>query len=297
MAISLTCACGARLEIDDKFAGKLIPCPDCSRSLQVAARPPAHQRTSALALASLAVALAGAFTFVGSIAGIALGYVARKEILREPERVTGLRFAEAGMAAGVAGLFLTLAALFAGDVVGIDSLLREFRWASKVEYDKVQPDGRIKRDNQHNALSILPPSARWGLVRLDKIDARTDKLIITDLVDDAHITCLPMDAADDLAAAKEKAVQRFLESDLVRALGRPGERAASGGEPKATPVKDTNDVLVDVRLGGFERTFLIRVFKQNGGETFVLAGGARKSRFERLQEDLRKALDTFKVEL
>ena len=96
------------------------------------------------------------------------------------------------MAAGVAGLFLTLAAVFAGDVVGIDSLLREFRWASKVEYDKVQPDGRIKKDNQHNALSILPPSAHWGLVRLP-IDARTDKLVITDLVDDAHITCIPMD--------------------------------------------------------------------------------------------------------
>ena len=44
-----------------------------------AAGPPADE---ALALASLAVALAGSVTFVGSIAGIALGYVARKEILR-----------------------------------------------------------------------------------------------------------------------------------------------------------------------------------------------------------------------
>ena len=33
MAVSLKCGCGARLEIDDKFAGKVIPCPDCQRPL------------------------------------------------------------------------------------------------------------------------------------------------------------------------------------------------------------------------------------------------------------------------
>src|SRR5579859_5391625 len=40
MAISLTCSCGARLEIDDKFAGQAIPCPDCQQPLNTAAATP-----------------------------------------------------------------------------------------------------------------------------------------------------------------------------------------------------------------------------------------------------------------
>ena len=53
MALSLTCSCGALLEIDDKFAGKIINCPDCNRPLNTAPPVPEPPLTSGFALASL----------------------------------------------------------------------------------------------------------------------------------------------------------------------------------------------------------------------------------------------------
>jgi len=44
MAIVLTCRCGKRFDVHDKFAGKPFPCPACAEVLQVpplAARVPA----------------------------------------------------------------------------------------------------------------------------------------------------------------------------------------------------------------------------------------------------------------
>src|SRR2546423_14593459 len=85
MTLSLTCACGARLEIDDKFAGQPINCPDCQRALQAPAAQAAGggRRTSGLALASILLALIGAFTIVGTLAAAVLGVVALLRIARK----------------------------------------------------------------------------------------------------------------------------------------------------------------------------------------------------------------------
>ncbi len=72
----LTCACGARFEVDDTLAGQDVFCPECQQPLKTPAldRPP--QLTSGWALASVVLALVGAFTVVGTILAVLLGFYA-----------------------------------------------------------------------------------------------------------------------------------------------------------------------------------------------------------------------------
>src|SRR5207302_8262451 len=102
MTLSLTCTCGARLEIDDKFAGQPINCPDCQRALQApAAKEATGRRTSGLALASILLALIGAFTVVGTLAAVVLGVLALLQIAGKPDRLAGKGYALAGILLGV----------------------------------------------------------------------------------------------------------------------------------------------------------------------------------------------------
>src|SRR4051794_22513638 len=108
MTISLTCACGVRLEIDDTFAGKTINCPDCQRSITAPRPEPEGLRTSGLALGSLTLALVGAFTVLGTLLAVVLGFLGLQGIRRAPERVTGRGFALAGIGLGIAFTAVTI---------------------------------------------------------------------------------------------------------------------------------------------------------------------------------------------
>src|SRR5438552_3405888 len=104
MPIAVTCQCGAKLEIDEKFLGKEIQCPDCQRPLPTKAPPtppplelPEFRRTDGLAVYSLALALVGAFTLVGSLAAIVVGVQALKRIAARPTKLEGVNLARAGI--------------------------------------------------------------------------------------------------------------------------------------------------------------------------------------------------------
>ena len=133
MTLALTCTCGARLEIDEKFAGQTIACPDCNRPLATApaATPP---KTSGLALASLLLALIGAFTLVGSLLAMAYGLWGLKQIRRTPEQIGGRRYARAGIVLGGIFTVLTLGLLWSRDFLKLDSLLRTIESAGSIFY-------------------------------------------------------------------------------------------------------------------------------------------------------------------
>ena len=86
MAISLKCVCGARLDIDDSFQGKKIPCPDCNRLLDTNAPVGPPRRTSGWALAALILPLAGMLTFILPVAGIVCGILGLRQIQRDLHR-------------------------------------------------------------------------------------------------------------------------------------------------------------------------------------------------------------------
>ena len=63
----------AGLEIDEKFRGQTITCPDCNKPLPTVQPPRVPKKTSVFALASPLLALIGAFTLVGPVLAIVCG--------------------------------------------------------------------------------------------------------------------------------------------------------------------------------------------------------------------------------
>ena len=121
----LTCACGARFEVDDSLAGQEVLCPECQQPVRAtdAGRPP--RVTSAWALASVLLALLGAFTVVGTIIAVVLGLIALVSIRRQRDRVTGSGFAVFGVCLGLLFTVLTIVAMNAVDLFGLESWLRD----------------------------------------------------------------------------------------------------------------------------------------------------------------------------
>src|SRR5690349_5652619 len=131
MAISLTCVCGAILEIDDKFRGQRIPCPDCNRLLDTT--PPAlrPQSTSGWALASVIFSLGGMLTLIGPLVGVACGLVGLRQIGRNPNLVAGTKVARTGIGLGAFFTLVSLWALFGAEFMGLDGFFRLYVGATK----------------------------------------------------------------------------------------------------------------------------------------------------------------------
>jgi hypothetical protein len=297
MAISLTCTCGAQLEIDDKFAGQAIPCPDCQRPLNTSApaEEPRDLQVSGLALTSLILALVGAFILPVSVAAIAVGYLAMRQIARAPDRLGGLNYARAGMIVGGVCTLLTMSALISNEILGLDSLLREYRYASQLDYATDSAGFYTAALGKDDRLGMQRPSRSWG--RLTARGQSTDMLTLLNLREDAQLIALPFNGPEDEQGARDKAADRLRQSDLFgKVLSKSGEvKPASPEAAEAKPVPDskTGDMTLEVRFGGYDRVFLLRVVKVNA-DYYLLAGGARKGRFARLSDEFARAFDSFK---
>ena len=296
MAISLTCSCGARLEIDDKFAGQVIPCPDCQQPLQTAtaSAETRHLPVSGLALGSLILALVGGFTIVGSLAAIGTGLLAMRQIARAPDKLGGLSIARAGMIVGAVGIFLTLAALVSNEILGIDSLLREYRYAASMDYQANTNAFYTATLGKDDAVGIKRPSPSWGKLRLTNQNER-DVLTLVNLREDAHLVCLPFNNAEDLQTARDKAAERLRQSDLFKSLSKPADLKTPSPDVEPKPAADgkEGDMVLELQLGGLPRTFLLRVVKE-GADFYLLAGGTRSGRFSRVSPEILRSLDSFK---
>jgi hypothetical protein len=296
MSISITCSCGARLEIDAKFGGQTIACPDCHKSLTVTPPPPPARRTSGLAVASLLLAVIGAFTVVGTLAAMALGAIAYRRIPKQPG-VTGQDYAKAGIILG--GVFTVLAVLAysTSNLLGVDGFLRQYVWSGKLKFP---PELLVaKPDPSLRVYSLQRPSQRWGVLDpLPVTGKNSDRAMFVNLRDDAHVLWLhdTVHPEDDAFSLRARAVQVFSTSDLVQMIGR------LTAEPETLKERDVHEdgraqeFLLDAVLGGIERTFLFQL-KPEGDRLNVLVGGARKQRFERLQPVLRQTLESFKPEV
>src|SRR5439155_924587 len=134
MPFPIVCECGARLEIDEKFAGQTIACPDCSRPLLTPVPPKPPAKTSGLALASFLCALIGAFTIVGTVAAMVCGVLALRGIKRAAEPLGGRNLARAGLILGGVFTLLSVAAFLSMERFGLDGLLRSLEMAGRIEY-------------------------------------------------------------------------------------------------------------------------------------------------------------------
>jgi len=334
MPISLTCTCGAKLEIDDAFAGKVIPCPDCQRPLSTvpinltgAAPPPLtipDQRTSGWAMASLCLALAGAFTVVGSLIAAGLGWFAIREIEHSDGKLGGRQIARAGLILGIAFSLLTGFLLFLKTPFGIDGFLRMVEWAGKLDHSAAESVTQKTPKHQH-PISIVPPHGFGRALLKDPNALKRDDILLYSPSEDAYLVCLAHYPTDDAELRdptdRLKTALRLLEqSDMVqmtlehrvpekgRAVdGRTAPEvptfyrdASQEGNPPRQFDEDKEETHADTRWGicRFDvpldkrmRTFLV-YYTQVDNMLLVAAGVTRKERFTALRPQLEKALQT-----
>ena len=180
MPLSLICACGARIELEDALAGQEVACPECQQPLKAPAGDAQSQplRTSGFALASLVLAITGAFTIVGTLAAIVLGLIAVVLIFRHRERLAGLGYAIAGIAIGVVFTALTVVAFSATEPFGFAGYMRERNMAPFV--DTAGPLEVVDR-----GWAITRPTEQWG-VGAQRSDRRSASRIVPEQIEDGR---------------------------------------------------------------------------------------------------------------
>jgi hypothetical protein len=297
MALSLSCPCGAGFEVEDTFAGQAIACPDCGAALKVPPLRPPRLRTSGLALASVVLALVGAFTVVGTAVAAVLGAAALVSIARHRDRLGGAGYAVLGIVLGTGLTALTGFVLSNGEVF---DRLRE-----RVAGGEVDTTGPMEVVRPREGYAITRPSRAWGVATPDyarEMNAGDDLL----LVNPARLAFLQVSRAETPRETLDQFRDRYLDGYR---LDRPdGPKKLDDfnhfteyqlRETKRLPPRDGAEVaeaLFDVKQAGQSLTYQVRFVKPRGGTAvYVIAVWTHRRRLEQIEPEVRQALDSFRL--
>ncbi len=310
MTIAITCTCSARLEVDEKFAGETINCPDCQKPLNIPEPEEVTQRTSGYALTSLVLAMVGAFTIVGTLAAIIFGFLGLVQIRKHPERVAGKGYAVSGIALGVILTLISLFAYSSVEIFGLDAWLRNSQWIGRLEYPS-----NLKINQTQEGYAIHRPNENWGIFREDhktNLLPQYRDLLLVNPTKNAYVLCILQEVPSDASwyQCREEAQITLKTIHLDRGELKTNLRGASVGDPEevkrlqAQPSKNYSDgleMLIKKTFRGEERTFrvyLIKNEKQRSADEqvlYIVAGGAPSSNFADVEEEIQSALDSFRV--
>lgn len=308
MSLSLHCPCGARFEVEETFAGQEVACPECQGPVKA---PPAHRagprRTSGYAIASLILALAGAFTVIGTLAAVLLGVAALIQVSRQRQRLAGSGYAVFGIVWGVIFTALSLFAYSSSELFGVGGMVREAMLSGEIDYT-----GPLEVLRHAEGFAITRPSEKWGVASesMDPHHWPHDhdlgvELILANVARQAQVDVTFVDLTRDrpgitsLEQCKDRVVDWFSDR---RRLGRDPTEQILGftrfklRESRRLPQQgrvEIVEILLDVHLAGQPRTYLVRVIKR-GDELYVLRGWASRRQFPRVEPEVRKALDSFR---
>jgi len=308
MPLAMTCACGARLEIDDKFAGQAITCPDCHRPLSFKQSDLSGRRTSGLAIASILLALVGAFTIVGTVAAVLIAAVALVQIGNNPGRLAGKGYAVAGLVIGVIMTAGTVFALSSVELFGLTTMMSEAAWAGKLDYG-----GPLEVMRDQEGFAIKRPSKHWGLYQPplfrgggDLNQSAWDDLLLVLPAEDAVVLCfaMRMSPEDSIAKCRERFEREFKDMAKFGLFQKTGKGIWRGAtintkETRWPPPQGNVEMVelqVDKRAGNEDKSFLVHILKARGDDRmYVVIGGVRRNRYQRLESQLREALDSFRL--
>lgn len=301
MSLSLTCACSARFEVEETFAGQEVACPECQRPLKAPLAQRTARRTSGFALASVILALAGSFTVIGTLIAVLLGLAGLISVARHRDRLVGTGFALFGILWGLAFTAVSLFAYGKGELFGVNTWMREAMLAGQVSYDGplevVQPDG---------GFAITRPTDKWGvaLESPEPIDWPDDP----DRGVDITLLHVPRNAAVDVTY--EPCGDRSLEQLQERVLGWFGAGADARRQDQLLGFTQGKlrhsrrlppqgggeawEMMLDVRFAGEGRTYLVRLVKRKA-DLYILRGWAPKRRFSQVEPEIRQTLDSFRL--
>lgn len=309
MAIALTCACGARFELEDTLAGQEVTCPECQQPLQAPGlqRPPV--RTSLCALASAVLALIGAFTVVGTLAAVLLGVLALLEIARHRERVAGVGLAAFGIAAGTVFTALSILAFSTGELFGLGGRFREMQLADQL--DRSGPMEVVRADK---GFSLTRPTERWGVALGNQIDepalAVLQKHRDLVLVQPALFACVDVAVETrgkffNLQAVQEELLNELRADPQNQPVRFDDEEdklfritqvvAQTAHDLPALGDAEGREMTVDLRCGGQAWRLAYRFYRTRAGKVFVVRGYAQKRHFVKAEGEITRALDSFRI--
>jgi hypothetical protein len=303
----LTCACGARFEVDDALVGQEVLCPECQQPVKAPDAERLPRLTSGWALASVVLALVGAFTVVGTVAAVLFGLIALVSISRHRDRITGSGFAVLGICLGVLFTVLTVVALNADTMFGLESWLREQTLAQKVD-----TSGPMEIVRAIQGFAITRPTEKWGQVRgndsedpaVGAFQENLDLLLMQmkwhAFIDVRMMPVVPLQTLDQCEAetVADFEMQRrprnpFDDDDdlrpttRVQRLGQRQLEAKNGMEGR--------EIEVEVRCAGKPWHFLIRLYRRGKGGIYVVRAYGPKQRFAEIRGELETALDSFRI--
>ena len=304
----LTCACGARFEVDDTLAGQEVLCPECQQPLKAPSleRPP--QVTSGWALASVALALVGAFTVFGTIVATLLGIIALRHIARHRDRVTGAGFAVLGICLGVLFTGLTLFALSTTDLFGLESLVRE---GTKSEL--LDTSGPLEIVLGAKGFAITRPSEKWGQV----LGNQSDDPVVSSLQKNRDLLLLQVghyafvdvralpggpfrsldQCQDDILAEFEsrRKTQNLFDEDDEDLPPAMHAQLETSRQLDAKDGIEGREMEVLVRIAGQPWRFVIRLVRRGKGPVYIVRAYSQKRRFARNRSELEQALESFRI--
>ncbi len=299
----LTCDCGARFEVDDTMAGQEVACPECQQPVKIPARGQVSPRTSWYALASAVLALVGAFT-PATLLAVILGFVALVHISRNRDRVTGAGFAIFGIIAGLAFGTLTLVAFSGGELFNPGAWLRKQALA-----DQVNADGPLEVVVPGSGFALTRPSIKWGQVPAGQIEDPALEGVQEDLdlllVQPARYAFLDVrrhvGTTEPLQRWQNKVLECFQPAPVAPFNRGPGDVARRMTVRENRRLAEANgiqagEMVLDVQRLGQRWTYIVRVYRQGRrGPVYVVRAYARAREFPRVEEDLRRGLDSFRI--
>jgi hypothetical protein len=262
-------------------------------------------RTSGLAIASLVLALVGAFTIFGTLLAAVLGGLALLRLKHEQGRVAGRGFALAGLILGLVLTGLSLFAFSSVELFGLDTLLHEPQWAGRLDYD-----GPLEVVQASDGFRITRPSKDWGVLKVRRNVADlgpgepAQGVLLVNPSLSAYIAVVPIGVPDtwNLDECRNKAKEEFARLDLASSEG-PTHRSPWPArvdwlsDPKTLPDKgevETVELMAIKRARFQDKKYIVHVVhKRQDTMMYLVAGGARSVRFDQAEKELREALDSF----
>jgi hypothetical protein len=302
MSLSLRCTCGACFEVEETLGGQEVACPECQRPLRAPSPQRAPRRTSGLAIASVILAVAGSFTILGTLLGVLLGLLALVSVARNRERLAGTGFAVFSIIWGVIFTGLAIFAYSKGDLFGVNHLVREASLADQVSYE-----GPLEVVRPIDGFAITRPSEKWGVA----IESPEPVLWPDDpnrgvdltLINVPTYTLIDVTYQDVDRMSLDQCRERVLDWFNTNPTKRPPDAEAAllgfthtqlrqSRTLKLPDGSEAAELLLNARLTGESRTYLVRLVKRQGS-LYVLRGWTHRQRFGQMEPEIRQAFDSF----
>jgi hypothetical protein len=255
-----------------------------------------------LAIASLVLALVGAFTLIGTLAAVLCGLLALVNIGRSQGRLAGAGLAVFGMVLGILFTGLTAFAVSKGELFGVGDQVRKRMLDGRVDFG-----GPLEVVQQHQGFKLTRPSDQWGVAKQDfaqELDSQS-LLVLVNTAKDTYVDVTTLAAGQSLDQLRQGVLTAFKQQETGDGIG--GQQPNDFRQVNGLKVRDNQrlpdhdgcevgEILLDLRVMGQPLTYLVRVVREpRTGRAFEIRGWTARRRFQQLEPELREVLDSFRV--